>query len=264
MDDVGSLLAEAAAEVSPRGRQGTTQRGVDRAGGEPSVADTMAGLGTRPALASNKPPLKDETGMRKEFMSGMDMLKQAATTAEAEERDDSTHAFRSASNIVSKSIEQEYDDAFEDEKKDNDSEVGEALGRISEDIHNNKIEFDGGDIDRALMEAAAELDEPQAYPSSPDSSDDEDPGDEERNRELIFATVQNDEKSVRWLLKHGASYCCRDSHGWTPLHWAANKGNDDIMALLLDEAGGGRLRKYVNKKDSLSGWTALHVSITPG
>lgn len=241
MDDVGSLLAEAAAEVQAVGprRLVTTPTSV-------SAEKVFGDMEGESKLDDRKP------------LSGMDVLKQAATTVANEERDDSELAFKAAGAGVMKSIVANSNETFDDEKDDN-GDVANILGRISEDIHTNKIEYDVADIDEVLKEAAAELEAPEMAMSSPDVSDDEETGDEDRNRELILAVAQKNEKSVRWLLSHGASYCCRDVHGWTPLHWAANRGDEDMMNLLLDAAGDERLSKFVNKQDYLSGWTALHV-----
>lgn len=253
MDDVGSILAEAAAEVqmrSPRG-EGRAQSASGALAAE--VFGEMA-----ESKGSDERHRRDER-LGGQPLSGMDMLKRAANTVAEEEQHDSAQAFKAAGLTVRKSMDDEYDQTFEDEKID----VEEVLGRISEDIHNNKIEYSGADIDKALMEAAEDLerDQPRDPPSSPDASDDDEPGDEARNRELIIAVAQGDEKNVRWLLSHGASYCCSDMHGWTPLHWAASKGNEDMIALLLDAAGNERLKKFVNRPDALSGWTPLHVRV---
>jgi ankyrin repeat protein len=273
MDDVGSLLAEAASEIhvhpSDRAR-GAGAGGGGGAGGGASAEKFFGDMeverkdtsseNDRPSGNRNS---SSSSSNSKRPLSSLDALRQAANTAANEERDDSAHAFKSADIKVSKSIEEDYDQTFDDDNVDG-SEVGGILGNISEDIHNNKIEYDANDIDKVLMEAAEDLDKPERPVSSPDVSDDEDPGEEDRNRELIIATATGNEKSARWLLSHGASYKARDAHGWTPLMWAASKGNDDIMGLLLDAAGEDRLRQYVNKQDALSGWTALHVAAVGG
>jgi ankyrin repeat protein len=95
-------------------------------------------------------------------------------------------------------------------------------------------------------------------------SDDEsatDEGDPELNKEFIIACWKGESRRVDSLLRDGASYLARDRHGWTGLMWAASKGYDDIVENLVDRTENKRKRsKYVNAKDDITGWTALHVS----
>jgi ankyrin repeat protein len=151
------------------------------------------------------------------------------------------------------------------------NDVGGLLGQISEDIHSNKIRFNDDEVGALLDEAAAEMDKEDQYAedlyesvsgedSPDDGSDDgpEDEGDPEKSRELIAACSKGNADAVSKLLRNGASYNCRDRHGWTPLHWAASKGYDDIASVLID-ASGERKKRYVNSADDITGWTPLHV-----
>jgi serine/threonine-protein phosphatase 6 regulatory ankyrin repeat subunit B len=49
----------------------------------------------------------------------------------------------------------------------------------------------------------------------------------------------------------------KDSDGWTPLHWAAREGNNDIAEFVLTN------KADVNAQND-EGWTPLHVAILMG
>jgi len=109
--------------------------------------------------------------------------------------------------------------------------------------------------------------EPTSEGDDPDEGEDdeEDLNEEpELNRSLIYAVYDEKPEAVKTALKNGAYYFTRDRHGWTPLHWAASKGNEDIIDILVEH-----VRKqdknvlwYVNAKDTICGWTPLHVSFS--
>ncbi len=206
-----------------------------------------------------------------EKSSGLSTLKLAAKIVASEERVDVAEVFKKADTLVNKQIEEEelsYDQTFDDDEKNNGSDVGKLLSQISEDIHYNKIESDLNDVEKILQEAAQEIQNEEKYSdaeasdsSQNDSDEEEEVGDSEKNVELIICASQGNEKRVRWLLEHGASINARDRHGWTALHWASSRGHHEVVSLLLETAGSFRTKKYVNKKDELSGWTALHVRV---
>jgi ankyrin repeat protein len=49
-------------------------------------------------------------------------------------------------------------------------------------------------------------------------------------------------KPAQWLLDHGASPNLRDEQGWTAVHQAASRGNEQMLKAVL-AAGGDRSRK---------------------
>ncbi|MFJ9442568.1 ankyrin repeat domain-containing protein [Kitasatospora sp. NPDC101235] len=50
----------------------------------------------------------------------------------------------------------------------------------------------------------------------------------------LFAAVQAaDVAGARTALAEGASPAARDTHAWTPLHWAAGRGDTELVDLLL-------------------------------
>lgn len=51
--------------------------------------------------------------------------------------------------------------------------------------------------------------------------------------ELLDAVKSGEVKTVKDLLEAGADVNQQDKHGWTPLNWAAGKGNGELVVLLL-------------------------------
>jgi len=59
------------------------------------------------------------------------------------------------------------------------------------------------------------------------------------------------------LLNHGADVNARNRCGWTPLHYAASSHNSIVADLLI------RNGAHVNARESMDGWTPLHVALLP-
>ena len=106
-----------------------------------------------------------------------------------------------------------------------------------------------------------------------DDEDDDDDGDDddadpELDRELFVNVYRGNVRIVDKLLNSGARHNALDLHGWSPMHWAASEGHDDILELLIDHAkrrtSAAKLKRVLNLKDKLSGWTALHVAAIKG
>jgi ankyrin repeat protein len=83
--------------------------------------------------------------------------------------------------------------------------------------------------------------------------------DAEKDKELIQCCARGESSRVSKLLRGGARLLCRDGHGWTPMHWASSRGHVAVINELLDACPNSRLKRLVNTKDHLSGWTPLHV-----
>ena len=117
-------------------------------------------------------------------------------------------------------------------------------------------------VDQIQNHSRQNTDSEEDKESESDDADDDDYGDikEENpmNIELRHCCYSGHTSRVEYLLGKGANGNSIDRHGWTCLHWAASKGHDDIVELLLNHSG--KLSKFVNMKENLSGWTALHVS----
>lgn len=57
----------------------------------------------------------------------------------------------------------------------------------------------------------------------------------------LFTAVQAaDTAGVRAALAEGASPTTRDAHAWTPLHWAAGRGDTELLGLLADHGADPR------------------------
>lgn len=74
----------------------------------------------------------------------------------------------------------------------------------------------------------------------------------------LYLAILGDLQSVRWLLDHGAqiNVVTRFERA-TPLHWAAEQGKAEIVALLLD-------RGADPEAGNLAGSTALHIAAKLG
>jgi Ankyrin repeats (3 copies) len=85
--------------------------------------------------------------------------------------------------------------------------------------------------------------------------------DTEYDAELLVAAYHGDVAKVVKLIRLGARYDARDRHRWTALMWAAAGGYDDVIEALIGCVKRPLLHRYLNAKDNITGWTALHVSL---
>jgi ankyrin repeat protein len=134
--------------------------------------------------------------------------------------------------------------------------ANENLNKIdsteAEKYSDNKIEEEKGD----------DGEEEEDSNEGEDDEGEDDESDPDLNQALLFAVWNDKVENVRNLLKKGAYYFSRDRHGWTPLHWAASKGHDRVLEVLVEHVKqmGKNVVLYVNAQDKITGWTALHVS----
>jgi Zn-dependent protease with chaperone function len=75
---------------------------------------------------------------------------------------------------------------------------------------------------------------------------------------LVSAVVAGDEQEVRQLIEQGEDVNEIDDQGMTPLHWAAQDGNDTIATLLL-QAGAD-----IDAQDEYTGMTPLMTAAQAG
>jgi hypothetical protein len=82
------------------------------------------------------------------------------------------------------------------------------------------------------------------------------------NMEFIMAARNGKADAVQSLLGKKANIRCTDSHGWTALHWSAANGHVNVIKRLCKHLSGSErsLKSFINMKENLTGWTALHVS----
>lgn len=77
-----------------------------------------------------------------------------------------------------------------------------------------------------------------------------DAGDSHKVTALHLAAIRNQTECAQYLMKNGAARNLVDADGDTPLHWAATKGNMEVMNILID---------YQNLDQANdAGWTPLH------
>ncbi|KAM9734146.1 ankyrin repeat and protein kinase domain-containing protein 1 [Menidia menidia] len=81
-------------------------------------------------------------------------------------------------------------------------------------------------------------------------------GDEDRWTPIHFAAQNGDERSVRLLLDKGAAADAREKDGWTPLHLACQNGHETVVRLLLSRLS----EEAVAEREKLRGRTALHLA----
>ena len=82
-------------------------------------------------------------------------------------------------------------------------------------------------------------------------------GDEVRRSELIEAARAGDAKLVRELVAEGTPPGVTTPEGWTPLHFAALYGHENVVALLLQQGAAADARHS-------RGWTPLHRAAEHG
>ncbi|KAJ9601555.1 hypothetical protein L9F63_000298 [Diploptera punctata] len=82
---------------------------------------------------------------------------------------------------------------------------------------------------------------------------------EEKQHALLSAAKENNLISVQKLLKAGAYHSAPDKEEYTPLHWAAARGNLDIAQTLLDSGA-----NIENKGGKKFHFTPLHLASGEG
>jgi ankyrin repeat protein len=96
-----------------------------------------------------------------------------------------------------------------------------------------------------------------------DEDDDLDPKLSLQVTQYLAAVNRGEIREVQHYIKDDEiPLTCRDRHGWTALHWAASSGHSDIITVVLEslQRKGKRLTKFVNCKEHITGWTALHIA----
>ncbi|WP_341823962.1 ankyrin repeat domain-containing protein [Wolbachia endosymbiont (group A) of Udea olivalis] len=77
------------------------------------------------------------------------------------------------------------------------------------------------------------------------------------DKELLMAAEKGDLEKVRDSIIRGANVNAQDSQGWTPLFWAIQNNNFNIVELLLDNSAD------IKVKDN-EAWTPLHWAVQLG
>ncbi|WP_264338859.1 ankyrin repeat domain-containing protein [Wolbachia endosymbiont (group A) of Cheilosia soror] len=77
------------------------------------------------------------------------------------------------------------------------------------------------------------------------------------DKELLIAAEKGDIEKVRDSIRQGANVNVQGRQGWTPVFWAIQKNNFNIIELLLDNSAD------IKVKDN-EGWTPLHWAVQLG
>jgi ankyrin repeat protein len=199
---------------------------------------------------------EEEEEINRKDVSREDVKNMLRKAARSVDNDDAADA-RDILQDVAKSFEPadtENKPKIRDSRSDEDDEsidIGAKLNKAAEEVLDGRREY----------EEETKPTEPESDPESPVVSDEDE--DEEReykdNNLFMISCYKRDIDAVERHLEKGANSMYRDRHGWTTLHWAAAKGFDDIAEVLISRFSGANLKRYVNCKDRITGWTPLHV-----
>jgi ankyrin repeat protein len=179
----------------------------------------------------------------------MAILKAAAAKVAVEEK-------RIADRVFNETADDLGEDIKSKRMAENDPEA--ILLNASRTVNEHYNRQDPSEADK--FRAAEEKESDHEDEGEDDEGDDE--GDPDMNQTLMLAVFNERLEAVKTALRKGAKFNARDRHGWTPLHWAASKGYEDIMECLIDHAKSNHknVAKYVNAQDALTGWTPMHVN----
>lgn len=187
----------------------------------------------------------------------MAILKAAAAKVAVEEKRNADRVF----NDTADNIREDFKAKKQSERSAEDI-LADASKAVNE--HYNKQGAPDAEKFRTIEEEKEK--EKESDEEMDEGEDDEEEGDTNEdpqlNRTLLFACFNEKVELLKSTLRKGAYYFTRDRHGWTALHWAASKGNEDLTEALLSHVKGtGRnLSRFVNAQDKISGWTPMHVS----
>eukprot|EP01038_Epipyxis_sp_PR26KG_P013614 gene13614-18272_t len=207
------------------------------------------------------------------------ILLQAAQVIAKEERADADKIFEESANEINRELstsirERELEDILLQAAKDVtahtkvqiDTTFSDEDNEYDDDTHppaEDDIPKKGTNV---KFSDNIDSEEEDDIPEDEDSDIDEEVN-EELNSQLIIACYREKVDMVINLLKKGANHFARDRHGWTPLLWSASKGFNEIIEVLLEfrkEELKKPLSKYINARDKITGWTALHVACING
>lgn len=77
------------------------------------------------------------------------------------------------------------------------------------------------------------------------------------DKPIIKAVKSGNKAKVLQLLEEGITISTQDENNWTPLHWAINKGYNNLARILIDKGAD------VNAQNGI-GWTPLHFAAEHG
>jgi len=168
---------------------------------------------------------------------------------------------RKAAKMEDQEEEAKYDRTFtrNDVHSPNNDEIMSEEGNIRKNMKSFEMDHHHDDTRDTPKETKFTVDD-----GSVNSEDDETYGNPTNVEEInifLAAIYHGDIKAVQQAIKNGTvSARCKDRHGWTGAHWASSNGFDDILQLLLENIKKLSVKKFVDMKENISGWTSLHVS----
>lgn len=209
-----------------------------------------------------------------------DSLRSAANEAAFEDDDRISEAFRGAaenyaddfhdspqetSAFTDENISKREDRAkASDEDANRDDVVNVASRQKKEGSINQRVPHDDSEDEQEYTDNFHEEPEDDHKNVAYESDEEGDGGgDEVLNTELLVAAYRGDIRKVDKLIRSGASCFARDRHRWTAIMWAAAGGYDDIIESITGHIRKSRVKGFLNAKDSITGWTALHVRLHP-
>ena len=213
-------------------------------------------------------------------VANMDALRSAANEAAFEDEDRISEAFRGAAENYAddfhdspqgtsafthdnnSEVEERKKSLDEDEKRDDVVNIASRQKKDSSTYHTSSGPHDDSDDEQEYTDnfndEALDDRKNDAYESE---EEDDGGGDEGLNTELLVAAYRGDIRKVDKLIRSDASCFARDRHRWTAIMWAAAGGYDDIIESIIGTLRKSRVKGFLNAKDSITGWTALHVSL---
>lgn len=191
----------------------------------------------------------DQTKLSKDEVKNI--LREAARSVDMEDAAEARDALRKAAESL-EPIDNRKLNVRQHSSHSEDRDIGQMLNDAAEEVLHGLREF--ADVEKDLSD-----DEESSLGASDDA--DEDLRTQYSDNNLFMISVyRRDMEAIDRHLRKGADVMHRDQHGWTALHWAAAKGFDDVLDVLIQEYRGNNMKRYLTCKDHITGWTPLHVS----
>jgi ankyrin repeat protein len=208
-----------------------------------------------------------------------DILQEAAAEHENEYGDEFEDFEEETEGI---SIKMSLKKAAQIVDKDNEYDARESLKSVSKARHNKTTNSSRNDEDYSdtiadkMKKADAKTgilptkistnEEEKTDESDIESSDGDEDDEYDDSQDFMFCCYRRRIDDMYRHLERGASIRSVDRHGWTTVHWACCKGYDDVLEVLLKEYRGGErnIKKCINQKDTLMGFTPLHLACVGG
>jgi ankyrin repeat protein len=193
-------------------------------------------------------------------VTAKEILKSAAKLVDKEEQIEAKQLFRESAYEVKDILNQRrsFDDHEDEGRGVTGGDAMDILLAADKDV--SKLHKEGN---IEVVKSTEEID-PDEGLESDNEEDEEASYDKVVNESLLHACHQGKMNDVEKILRlSGVNIMFRDRHGWTPLHWAASKGHNEIIEMLINCRRNQRrkLKKFLNAQDTLAGWTPLHVSM---